>query len=222
LITREDGVWVKRYAYDPWGRLLSQQSRPGYESLSCPFTYRGYYHDSETSLYYLRARYYSPSLRRFLTRDPHPGRKTDPQTLNPYQYCVNNPLRFIDPSGLWLVEEGYGKSYWVDRSSNLRHQTQYNTASYMRKRQEIVLANAEKGFPPVIYPVGVKGAVKNLLGFGLRNSNSIGRGLAVIGFLTGQPYLMELGLVLPGVGTGRSIYNAYQLKSRIRFQIQIM
>ncbi len=98
-VTRSDGAWVKKYSYDPWGKVLGEQSRPGYESLSCPHTYAGYYYDSETGLYALRARYYSPLLRRFLTRDPHPGRKTNPLTLNPYQYCGGNPVIRVDPSG---------------------------------------------------------------------------------------------------------------------------
>ena len=35
-----------------------------------PFRYTGAYHDEEVNLYYLRARHYSPVLRRFLQRDP--------------------------------------------------------------------------------------------------------------------------------------------------------
>jgi RHS repeat-associated protein len=47
-------------------------------------------------LYYYRARYYSPRLARFLQPDPI-GRAGG---VNPYAYAGNNPLLFVDPSGL--------------------------------------------------------------------------------------------------------------------------
>ncbi|TCK05303.1 RHS repeat-associated core domain-containing protein [Phorcysia thermohydrogeniphila] len=40
------------------------------EQIEQPFLYTGAYYDRETELYYLRARYYSPKLRRFIQRDP--------------------------------------------------------------------------------------------------------------------------------------------------------
>jgi RHS repeat-associated protein len=57
------------------------------------FTGREY--DSETGLYYYRARYYSPQLGRFLQRDPV-GYWAG---INLYTYCSNNPTSWIDPFG---------------------------------------------------------------------------------------------------------------------------
>jgi len=51
------------------------------------------------SLYDFVARPYSPYLNRWIQPDtivPEPG---NPQDLNRYSYCRNNPLRYIDPSG---------------------------------------------------------------------------------------------------------------------------
>jgi RHS repeat-associated protein len=51
------------------------------------------------SLYDYGARFYSPSLGRFLSADtlvPSPG---NPQSLNRYSYVLGNPLRFTDPTG---------------------------------------------------------------------------------------------------------------------------
>lgn len=64
-----------------------------------------------TGLYYFGARYYDPELGRFLTRDPLIGFFKSPQTLNRYTYCLNNPLKFIDPAGLRIkeIEEEVGE-----------------------------------------------------------------------------------------------------------------
>jgi RHS repeat-associated protein len=52
--------------------------------------------DFETGLYYYRARYYNPYIGRFLQTDPV-GYSAG---MNLYRYCVNNPLSYVDPSGL--------------------------------------------------------------------------------------------------------------------------
>jgi len=63
------------------------------------FTFTGQQVDNATGLMYYNARWYDPSLGRFIQADtivPNPG---DPQDLNRYSYVRNNPLRYIDPSG---------------------------------------------------------------------------------------------------------------------------
>lgn len=62
-----------------------------------PFLYTGRDYDSETGLQYYRARYYSPSIGRFLSEDP--SRFTS-GTINFYPYVTNDPIDFYDPSGL--------------------------------------------------------------------------------------------------------------------------
>ena len=46
------------------------------------------------------ARYYSSQYGRFLSTDPLAGDITDPQTLNKYAYVRNNPIGYVDPSGM--------------------------------------------------------------------------------------------------------------------------
>jgi len=61
-----------------------------------PFRYTGREQDDETGLYYYRARYYDPTVGRFLSEDPVQFNGG----VNFYAYVLNNPTRLVDPSGL--------------------------------------------------------------------------------------------------------------------------
>jgi RHS repeat-associated protein len=64
--------------------------------------------DQESGLDYFGARYNSSSMGRFMSPDPGwflQADLTNPQTWNQYSYVLNNPLRFIDPTGLECVWE---------------------------------------------------------------------------------------------------------------------
>jgi len=53
----------------------------------------------DTGLYYYGARYYDPLIGRFISADTIVPDSKNPQALNRYSYCINNPLSCIDPSG---------------------------------------------------------------------------------------------------------------------------
>jgi RHS repeat-associated protein len=92
--TDATGTRVATYQYNPWGELIGQTG-----TFEQPWRYSGYYYDEETSMYYLKARYYDPSLGRFLTKDTFTGFEASPQSLNQYAYTENNPITYIDPDG---------------------------------------------------------------------------------------------------------------------------
>src|SRR5207244_3694664 len=83
------------YSYDVFGAIRTQSGTSGNNWL-----FTGEQRDSESSFYYLRARYYDPSVGRFLTRDPLVGSSRRPDTLNRYSYVRNNPANLVDPYGL--------------------------------------------------------------------------------------------------------------------------
>ena len=71
--------------------------------------------DKETGLYYYGRRYYDSSIGRFITADPTIQRPDDPQDLNRYAYCRNNPVSLIDPTGLgWKKFWGKVKNFMED------------------------------------------------------------------------------------------------------------
>ncbi|MEC0192289.1 polymorphic toxin-type HINT domain-containing protein, partial [Paenibacillus apiarius] len=88
------GNLLNRYTYDIWGNPLTEE-----EQVPNMFRYSGEYWDKTTNLQYLRARWYDPSIGRFITEDPYEGELTNPLSLNSYTYVENNPLTKIDPTG---------------------------------------------------------------------------------------------------------------------------
>ena len=65
----------------------------------CAWRFTGQREDATIGLYFYNARYLDPVLGRFTQPDtivPQPG---NPQALNRYSYVLNNPLKYIDPSG---------------------------------------------------------------------------------------------------------------------------
>lgn len=132
-LTDASGSVVAEYLYDAWGNILSQT---GTMAAANPYRYAGYRFDESTGLYYLMARYYDAGVGRFLTRDVVPWYPDHPQKFNLYEYALNNPVMFIDPTGYssyslydqwtnltskekWLVVTMPWQAYYVNKARNL-------------------------------------------------------------------------------------------------------
>jgi RHS repeat-associated protein len=97
-VTDSTGAVLAKIDYSTWG-LPTVTSSNGYDGTK-DISYTGKEEDA-TGLYYFNARYYDPSIGRFITEDPIRS------GLNWYAYCGNNPLSFTDPSGLRDTEDAF-------------------------------------------------------------------------------------------------------------------
>jgi RHS repeat-associated protein len=62
-----------------------------------------------TGLYFYGARYYDPEIGRFISADTIVQAPYDPQSLNRYSYCRNNPINYVDPTGHSWFSKWWGK-----------------------------------------------------------------------------------------------------------------
>lgn len=93
-LTNVDGKIIKTYEYDSFGNEVNLDKKD-----DNPFRYCGEYYDKETEEIYLRARYYQPTVGRFLTRDTYTGESGDPLSLHLYTYCGNDGMNKCDADG---------------------------------------------------------------------------------------------------------------------------
>ena len=107
VVTKSDGSVKARYDYLPFGEEIpstigGRSNVTGYggaDTTRQKFTQKE--RDNESGLDYFAARYYTSAQGRFTSTDPSmaSARTVDPQTWNRFVYVINNPLRYVDPSG---------------------------------------------------------------------------------------------------------------------------
>ncbi len=113
LVAQSDGVSTEYFAYDGLGSVRQVLDAAGlplmaqtFDPYGNPYSYTGptesvthYGYSGEQTdsngLVFLRARYYAPSMGRFMQMDP--SRLEN----NPYLYAFSNSVKYTDPSGLY-------------------------------------------------------------------------------------------------------------------------
>ena len=101
----EDDSTEVQMEYDAWGKPIFKQGSNALGlvliALVNSVSYRGYFYDYDTGLYYLRSRYYDPETGRFINADDtdYLGYDGSPLSMNVFAYCENNPVCKKDATG---------------------------------------------------------------------------------------------------------------------------
>jgi RHS repeat-associated protein len=93
-ISNLDGEVVQHVEYVPFGEVFLEEKNAKWNT---PYLFTSKELDRETGLYYFGARYQDPKLGIFISVDPLAEKY---KGWSSYAYVLNNPVRFIDPTGM--------------------------------------------------------------------------------------------------------------------------
>ena len=160
-ITDENGTVTDTFAYDSYGNLTSRTG-----TTEAIFLYNGSYGviTDINGLLYMRARYYSPELRRFVNADILMGDINNSATLNRYAYANGNPISNIDPFGT-VADESRGGSSNIKDSLNSALQQKWkeleNKALYLENLYKESFLGQLLGIPQSIIDANYTANLKN-------------------------------------------------------------
>ncbi len=101
-VTDQNGNIVSREHVTPYGDSLGKRSADDTTPVGSSehgIGYTGHVKDKDLGLTYMQARYYDPTIGRFMGTDPVGFSATNPELFNRYAYANNNPYKYVDPDG---------------------------------------------------------------------------------------------------------------------------
>ena len=104
-ITNGSGTVEQRLSYDAWGNQRDPNTWANYttnDTYSKPMFDRGFTgheHLYDFGLINMNGRMYDPVMSGFLSVDQYVQSPGNSQNFNRYAYCLNNPLKYVDPDG---------------------------------------------------------------------------------------------------------------------------
>ena len=125
-LIRQDQSVAEKFSYDAWGRRRNPANWADFNVKTPRLISRGYTgHEmlDAFGLINMNGRIYDPVIGRVLSPDNYVQDATNTQSYNRYSYCLNNPLRYSDPSG-WLALANFDNalfdmsSAWANRINN--------------------------------------------------------------------------------------------------------
>jgi RHS repeat-associated protein len=224
-VTNDAGAIVEQYEYDSYGRVSMFNGTYAPISVSAlgnTYLFTGQRYDAESGLYFYKSRYYSAVLGRFLQRDP----LGFVDGVNLYAYVSNNPSNYTDPQGLlrfrWYGNwggPGWASGGWQNESDPklprtpsdpgynpprdqrdacyYGHDTCLNGCTYIcnpdqrskcRVQCDYSLSNCLQSLPDD-YTNNWRNGIED-----------IGVWLLAAGIITGNPILINAGVIATGVG----------------------
>ena len=114
-ITDAGGSIIQEQSFDAWGNCRNPFTWTGYPSIDSDILIRGFCgHEhlwittpghNDIGLINMNGRIYDPIMSSFLSVDNYVQAPESSQNFNRYAYCMNNPLKYTDPSGEVFVAD---------------------------------------------------------------------------------------------------------------------
>ena len=107
-IINSSGSYIVKYEYNAYGEVTKNIIATSGDDLIVanhnPYMYKGYYYDDALQCYYLKSRFYMPSICRFISPDDHSYLDyEDLRGINLYCYCYDNPVMYEDGEGRFPI-----------------------------------------------------------------------------------------------------------------------
>jgi RHS repeat-associated protein len=171
-------------------------------------------------LYYMRARYYNPDIRRFINRDVVQGTIGNGLSLNRFAYVNGNPVSYVDPFGLSADSDSYLSRGYSGMDGAIPYQnldSYYSTVEVMRfwMPDEYAVAWFQAGGMAGPYsigtaPIGYVSGWAADVGIGILERLGIKKASEVVGKGMSNPKVKE------AAAKGRQMHKAYDYGSGVK------
>jgi RHS repeat-associated protein len=135
VVLDDEGTILEQQRYLPFGGVRTDLPTPEYRITDTDFTYTGQRNIAGTGFMDYKARFYSPTLGRFIQPDSIIPGIANPQSWNRYSYVQNNPILNIDPSGHCSLN-----GHWIPDSDP--------ACQWASNNQDSLSGNGNGGFVP--------------------------------------------------------------------------
>jgi RHS repeat-associated protein len=129
MVTDINANVTQQVFYAPFGEVLSESNAYWHNGQIPDYLFNAKELDEENGMYYYSARYYAPPT--FVSRDEFFEEYPE---ISPYAYCLNNPVKYIDPDGRKVAIVSGGKTYYYSRGE----------LYYDKKCEGITVSGAER------------------------------------------------------------------------------
>ena len=150
VTTDRQGALVEEIAYYPFGEVRNRHTPSAATTLATDHDFTGKETDDESGFVDHGARFYEPTIGRFLSVDPlasEPARLdgqaleellSNPQKQGLYSYVLNNPVRYADPDGLEEEPRGPTTKVWKMEIAALSRANSPGVPSRVAREESVI------------------------------------------------------------------------------------
>ncbi|MBI2896563.1 MAG: VCBS repeat-containing protein [Deltaproteobacteria bacterium] len=215
--------------YLPYGALESEVTSPADPLFDPAYRFTGKERDAATNLDYFGARYYAPSLGRWLSPDPAAVHGLKPQWSGPWSYAEGSPARLIDPDGrdaaLPAAAAAGAVAAIFSEVAEIRHQMIDEGQAFFQLDERRIAARGAEAFIAVtgtVYAMARGGQRGLVIGAAVSNAAGASAGRALRGERTSLSQVVREGAKGATVAMGASVLGrlvapvAERLAERLR------